>query len=72
MHIAAQKGYIEVMSLLIEHGVDINIVNKKNGKKPLHYAVEALQVDTAMFILEESKGVQGQDMDSVLRARLEA
>ncbi|CAM9353056.1 unnamed protein product, partial [Scytosiphon promiscuus] len=79
MHIAASKGFLEIMRFLStsrRHGaaaaapaVDVNI---KHGKTPLHYAVECLQLETVRFILGDGPGVRNENGASPERARREA
>ncbi len=48
LHYAAQKGYLDIVKLLLERGADIN-AKDIDGKIPLHYAV--LYHGTADFII---------------------
>ncbi|CAM9625679.1 unnamed protein product [Ectocarpus sp. 12 AP-2014] len=66
MHIAASAGFLEIMRILAAGGEDkasavsVNIVSKKHGKTPLHYAVESLQLDVVRFILgRDTRGGDG-------------
>eukprot|EP00903_Cladosiphon_okamuranus_P011803 g11091.t1 len=66
MHIAAGKGFLEILQILAAGGehtaaVSVNVVSKANGKTPLHYAVESLQLEAARFIL--GHGSSGGDSE---------
>eukprot|EP00904_Undaria_pinnatifida_P002044 jgi/Undpi1/11840/HiC_scaffold_4.g01539.m1 len=76
MHIAASKGFVEIMRCLSDGkhaAVSVNVASKKNGKTPLFYAVERLQLDAARFILDSPEGkAEGMKLlDGSHRAKLE-
>ena len=60
MHIAAAKGYIRVIQLLLEAGADINFPDLK-GKTPLMEAVEHGNDDTVQFLLDKGADANAQD-----------
>merc|ERR1711991_683531 len=41
LHLAAQRGHADVLSLLLRHGGDPNTPMLYGGERPLHYAVLA-------------------------------
>lgn len=59
LHIAAMKGYVDLGSLLIEHGADVNAVTKSQGKMvtPLSLAVQRKQEKMEQFL--RSRGATG-------------
>jgi hypothetical protein len=56
IHCAAQQGYTDIVSLLVEHGSCVNEQNW-NHRTPLHCAVEAGKFETTKYLLE--KGADG-------------
>ena len=51
MYKAAQKGHLEIMRLLIEHGADPNKA-KANGATPMHMAVQQGHLDIVKLLIE--------------------
>jgi ankyrin repeat protein len=56
--VAASFGYIQVVSLLLDKGADIQVVNKW-GRTALHYAVEGAHLETAKLLLKKGINVDG-------------
>lgn len=51
LHLAVLKGNIEMVTLLLENGIDVNMQNKK-GNTPLHYAADLGHTSIAELILK--------------------
>eukprot|EP01097_Dermamoeba_algensis_P002017 TRINITY_DN17_c0_g1_i1.p1 TRINITY_DN17_c0_g1~~TRINITY_DN17_c0_g1_i1.p1 ORF type:complete len:482 (-),score=138.05 TRINITY_DN17_c0_g1_i1:183-1628(-) len=57
LHYAAQKGHVEVVRILLQHGFDIN-KKAKNNNTPLHLAAQNGHSEVARVLLEQ--GADGQ------------
>lgn len=51
LHLAARKGAVDDMKVLIESGADVNIVGDL-GNTPLHQAAMMKQVESVKFLLK--------------------
>ncbi|WP_157375203.1 ankyrin repeat domain-containing protein [Burkholderia ubonensis] len=51
LHLAARKGAVDDMKVLIESGADVNIVGDL-GNTPLHQAAMMRQVESVKFLLK--------------------
>lgn len=60
LHLAAQKGYDQLLSLMIMLGFDKN-AREKNGKTPLHFAVENHHVEATTVLLSKHALVNAKD-----------
>ncbi len=60
LHEAAQNGLIEIATLLLNAGADINARNQHN-QTPLHLAVDNFDVKMAQFLLKEGASCNSQD-----------
>lgn len=49
--LAAQEGHEAVVEALIEHGADVNMLDK-NGRSPLHFATQLNDVETVNILLD--------------------
>lgn len=52
LHLAAAKGSLEQVQLLIEHGADIATIIDSNGETTLHFAAQNSHTDVLRFVLE--------------------
>lgn len=64
MHIAALRGAIEEMSLLLEHGADVNAVGE-HGYLPIHDAVEQDKVEAIFWLVKNGASVNTKNDDGV-------
>jgi ankyrin repeat protein len=62
MHLAVQRGRLDLARLLIKHGADVTAWNN-NGWTPLHRAVQQGSVDLARLLVEHGADVIAQDVD---------
>lgn len=60
LHWAAQLGYANIVTLLLEHGADIN-AKGFNGLTPLHLAVRYGHEITARILIEKGANVKASD-----------
>jgi ankyrin repeat protein len=51
LHYAANRGYLDVVALLLKRGADIN-ARDKDGRTPLHEAMAYRRYDVARFLIE--------------------
>jgi ankyrin repeat protein len=56
---AADRGYLEIMKILVEHGADVNIKDTFYGAPALTWAAYNGHVEVAKYLLE--KGAEGKD-----------
>lgn len=52
-HIAAQKGNLQAMKLIVHCKGNINMVDGKSGKTPLHYSVEEDDLSVSSYLILE-------------------
>lgn len=52
-HIAAQKGNLQAIKLLVRCKADINMADGKSGKTPLHYAAEENDLSVSSYLILE-------------------
>jgi hypothetical protein len=52
LHYAAERGFNEIVKMLIEHGADINVQTSVTHRTPLHYAVRGNRVEVTRLLLE--------------------
>ena len=60
LHMAAADGYIDIASLLISFGADLNAKDKK-GQSPLYYAIKKKKPDVANLLIEKGSDVNAKD-----------
>lgn len=53
-HIAAQKGNLQAIKLLVRCKADINMADGKSGKTPLHYAAEENDLSVSSYLILEA------------------
>jgi ankyrin repeat protein len=54
--IAAIKGNLQIMKLLIDSGADVNLVGK-SGVCPLYMAMKAMNLECVSFLLDMEAGI---------------
>ena len=62
LHVASERGYLEVARTLIERGADVSAQNK-DGHTPLHLASQAGRLEVARILIERGADVSAQDRD---------
>ncbi|KAK9890892.1 hypothetical protein WA026_012234 [Henosepilachna vigintioctopunctata] len=71
IHVAAQKGHIEVLKLLIWHGANVNAREGRSGYTALHYAVEKQNERLAYFLLTECEKLKAETQTYAGRSALQ-
>ncbi len=61
IHMASANDRVNVMSLLLEYGVDINQANMENGGTPLHYASAHGHPASVRFLMENGADTSVRD-----------
>ena len=62
LHLASDRGLVDVTHLLIEHGADVSAQNK-DGKTPLHLSSQRGQVGVTRVLVERGADVLAQNKD---------
>ncbi|XP_054741545.1 NF-kappa-B inhibitor cactus-like [Anastrepha obliqua] len=70
VHIAAEAGHLKILSILVQHGADINAREGKGGYTPLHMAIEKGNDELFNFLLDDCK--QTLNLETSTFARLTA
>ncbi|XP_054741534.1 NF-kappa-B inhibitor cactus-like [Anastrepha obliqua] len=70
VHIAAEAGHLKILSILVQHGADINAREGKGGYTPLHMAIEKGNEELFNFLLDDCK--QTLNLETSTFARLTA
>ncbi|XP_019405190.1 PREDICTED: NF-kappa-B inhibitor epsilon [Crocodylus porosus] len=60
LHISTLKGNLQLMTLLLRSGADINVQEGTSGKTPLHLAVECHNREAVQFLLRKGAYVDAQ------------
>ena len=63
LHVAARKGYCEIITLLLDAGADINLKNEDMGATPLMIAVDAGQPEAVISLLKRGADLHSTDYD---------
>ncbi|CAB4418309.1 unnamed protein product [Rhizophagus irregularis] len=50
LHWASDRGYLEIVKLLIEKGADVNILSDEEKETPLHYSCISEHLDCARYL----------------------
>lgn len=69
LHLAAKRGYKDVVEALIEMGADIN-QEGEGGTIPLHMAAQAGQYETVVYMVGAGADVDMRDADGSTALRL--
>ena len=59
-HVAASKGYVEIMEILLSKGADIESIDKEK-RTPMHYAAEAGSKPMVQFLLAKGALATAED-----------
>ena len=62
LHLALQRGHMEVAHLLVKHGADATAQDNQ-GWTPLHWAAKEGNMDLACLLIEHGANVMAQDND---------
>jgi hypothetical protein len=62
MHVAAKAGHADILSLLLEHGADVDVLNK-GGRTPLHRASWNGKLEAGQYLLD-----RGADINARVRS----
>eukprot|EP00929_Paragymnodinium_shiwhaense_P063871 TRINITY_DN31960_c0_g3_i1.p1 TRINITY_DN31960_c0_g3~~TRINITY_DN31960_c0_g3_i1.p1 ORF type:complete len:3687 (+),score=983.36 TRINITY_DN31960_c0_g3_i1:94-11154(+) len=65
LHVAAQKGNIQICALMLEHGAQVD-VEDANDRMPMHAAMQNAHFQTAKFLLERMQASETNKRDRCL------
>ncbi|KIW68199.1 hypothetical protein PV04_04160 [Phialophora macrospora] len=57
LHIAIGKGHLEMIKLLVEHGVQVATSDTKSGDTPLHCAIRNGSIDVGKYVMEKARAL---------------
>jgi len=63
LHLACQKGYMNLVRLLIYHGADVNAITNPRRETPLYLACTSLHADVVLCLLESHANANTNHMD---------
>ncbi|KAN0118793.1 Ankyrin repeat-containing domain protein [Russula decolorans] len=61
MHAAAREGHINILSLLLDHGVDVEVRRTFHNETPLIYASWAGQREAALYLIDRGADINAED-----------
>jgi hypothetical protein len=59
MHVAAREGHADILSVLIEHGADVDV--RKTGETPLHHASRYGKVEAGQCLLDRGADINARN-----------
>jgi len=63
LHRAAEKGSVEIVKILLEKGVDVNLLDIKAKASPLHYAALNSHIEVVKLLIENGADVHTKIKD---------
>jgi ankyrin repeat protein len=63
LHVASKNGKEAIVSLLLEHGADVNAEHDNDGLTPLHLACEYEEEAVVALLLKKGADVNVKDND---------
>ena len=66
LHIAAHRGYHDMVKLLLKHGADVNAKSKDKGRTPLHSSTSKNKTEVTATLLANGADKTVQDSDGKL------
>jgi len=65
LHMAASKGQLDIVKLLIQHGAQIDTASTRGGNTPLHFAAAGSHHQVVQLLIEQGAEVNQQDFDGM-------
>lgn len=65
IHWAADRGYANVLEILLKNGADVNLIDKDSGQTALHYAVSCSHIECIKMLLNYSANPKIPDSDDL-------
>jgi ankyrin repeat protein len=62
LHYVAHKGYIDHIKVILEHGIDINVLDREM-RSALHIAVMSIQINTVKYLMEQGADTSIKNMN---------
>lgn len=65
IHWAADRGYANILEILLRNGADVNLIDKDSGQTALHYAISCGHVECVKILLKYGANRNIADSDDV-------
>lgn len=65
IHWAADRGYANILEILLRNGANVNLIDKDSGQTALHYAISCGHVDCVKILLQYGANRNIADSDDV-------
>lgn len=65
IHWAADRGYANILDILLRNGANVNLIDKDSGQTALHYAISCGHVDCVKILLKYGANRNIADSDDV-------
>lgn len=65
IHWASDRGYVNILEILLDRGADVNLVDKESGQTALHYAIDCGHLDCVKILLKHGANPEISDSDDV-------
>lgn len=65
IHWASDRGYADILEILLRHGANVNLIDKDSGQTALHYAISCGHVECVKILLKYGANRNIADSDDV-------
>jgi ankyrin repeat protein len=66
---AAERGYFDMVRLLVDRGADVNVIDSFYGSRPVDFALRGGHLDIAVYLLEHKAMGAVSVLDTAIRRR---
>ena len=57
MYVAAQRGHLQIVELLVKAGIDIDKATSKTGTTPLHIATKRCHIEVVRLLIDSDADI---------------